>query len=419
MVKKQFFCVSLIFSILLTVCSGKSEKQIAVDVPENVAPYEVCDYPLEAVSGQSAFDYFKDERIFVGWNLGNSLDSYSGGAGNETVWGNPLINQDLMNGVKTAGFDIIRIPVTWMGHIGRAPDHRVESSRLRRVAEVVGMAHTAGLKVIINLHHDGSTPSLQKEDGWLSVRNAVLFENEYNRITLQFTRLWEQIAVYFQNHGDWLIFESMNEIHDGGWGWSDSFRSNPQRQFDVVNKWNQAFTDTVRAVGGNNADRFLVIPAYCTNPQQTLSDAFILPKDTVSGKQIVSFHYYDPSQFGIEGKRTEWGTPDEKRKIDEDFAPFKPKFINNRIPVIIGETGAVLQLYPEDPAKTAQARRSRFDYIQCVFATAKKYGLVPIYWDNGATRGNGEKFGLFDRRNGQPNSTDSDDLIKLMINTVK
>jgi endoglucanase len=417
MVNKKLFCVSFIFSILLAVCSGKSEKQ--VEIPENVVPYEVCDYPLEPASGQSAFDYFRDEKIFAGWNLGNSLDSYSGGVGNETAWGNPLINQDLMNGVKAAGFDIIRIPVTWMGHIGRAPDHRVEIPRLRRVGEVVEMARKAGLKVIINLHHDGSTSSLEKEDGWLSVRNAVLFENEYNRITLRFTRLWEQIAVYFQNHGDWLIFESMNEIHDGGWGWSDSFRSNPQRQLDVVNKWNQAFTDTVRATGGNNASRFLVIPAYCTNPQQTLSAAFILPNDTVSGKQIVSFHYYDPSQFGIEGKRTEWGTTDEKRKVDDDFAPFKPKFINNRIPVIIGETGAVLQLYPGDPAKEATARQSRADYLQCIFATAKKYGLVPIYWDNGATGGNGEKFGLFDRRNGQPNSTESSDLIKLMINAVK
>jgi endoglucanase len=324
-----------------------------------------------------------------------------------------------MNGVKAAGFNIIRIPVTWMGHIDGAPYHRVAISRLKRVAEVVEMAHNAGLKATINLHHDGSTSSQQKEDGWLSIRNSYLMESEYNRITLQFTRLWEQIAVYFQNHGDWLIFEPMNEIHDGGWGWSDAFRSNPLRQINIVNKWNQIFTDTVRAAGGNNAVRFLVIPAYCTNPQQTISDSFILPNDTVSGKQIVTFHYYDPSRFAIEGRLSNWGTASEKQKVDSDFAPFKPKFIDNGIPVIIGETGAVLQLYPENPAKEAEARQSRFDYIQCIFGTAKKYGLVPIYWDNGAVRGNGEKFGLFDRRSGEPNSPDSGALIKLMVNTVK
>jgi endoglucanase len=188
---------------------------------------------------------------------------------------------------------------------------------------------------------------------------------------------------------------------------------------DIINKWNQIFTDTVRAAGGNNAVRFLVVPAYCTNPQQTISNAFVLPNDTVPGKQIVTFHYYDPSRFGIEGKISEWGSPAEIQKIDNDFAPFKPKFIDNNIPVIIGETGAVLQLYPDNPAKEDEARQSRYNYIQCIFTTAKKYGLVPIYWDNGAIMGNGEKFGLFDRRTGQPNSSDSDALIKLMTNSVK
>jgi endoglucanase len=351
--------------------------------------------------------------------LGNTLDSFSASKGNETIWGNPSVNQELMNGVKAAGFDIIRIPVTWMGHIGKAPEYRIAPSRLKRVGEVVQMAHNAGLKVIINLHHDGSTSSEQQESGWLSIGKSYKNEDDYKRITDQFTRVWEQIAAYFQNYGEWLMFESMNEIHDGGWCWSSAFKSNPIKQWEIINNWNQIFTDKVRAAGGNNAERYLIIPAYCTNPQQTLLDSFKLPRDSAAGKQVVTFHYYDPYEFGIEGTRFEWGSSADKQKTDDDFAPFKPRYIDKNIPVIIGECGAVSQLYPGDSAKEEQARKSRFEYISHVFATAKKYQLVPIYWDNGATGGNGEKFGLFNRKTGQPNSEDDEVLIRLMINAVK
>jgi endoglucanase len=350
--------------------------------------------------------------------LGNTLDSFSGDIGSETVWGNPPVNQELMNGVKAAGFDIIRIPVTWMGHIGEAPEHRIEPSRLKRVGEVVQMAHNAGLKVIINLHHDGATSNEREESGWLSIGKSYKNEADYKRIADQFARVWEQIAVYFQNYGDWLMFESMNEIHDGGWGWSSAFRSNPLKQLEILNSWNQIFTDKVRAAGGNNAERYLVIPAYCTNPQQTLSDLFILPKDSAANRQVVTFHYYDPQEFGLQGRCSEWGSPAEKQKIENDFAPFKRRFIDRNIPVIIGECGAVLQI-DNNFEREEQARISRFEYISHVFATAKKYTLVPVYWDNGAVTGEGEKFGLFDRRTGEPNSEDSEDIIKLMINAVK
>jgi endoglucanase len=418
---KKLLPVIFIISLMLTVCKGKTETRENTMSADQISqgPYLVDDYQLEQLSGKTAFEYFKEEEIFAGWNLGNTLDSFSGNTGNETGWGNPRVNQELMNGVKAAGFDLIRIPVTWMGHIGLAPEYRIAPARLNRVGEVAQMAHDAGLKVIINLHHDGSTSSEQQESGWLSIGKSYRNEADYERITTQFARVWEQIAAYFQNYGDWLMFESMNEIHDGGWCWSSAFRSNPLRQLEIINNWNQIFTDKVRAAGGNNAERYLVIPAYCTNPQQTLSDSFILPKDSAADRQVVTFHYYDPYEFGIEGSRFEWGSLADKEKTESDFAPFKPRFIDINIPVIIGECGAVLQLYPGDSAKEEQARKNRFEYISHVFATAKKYALVPVYWDNGAISGNGEKFGLFDRRTGQPNSENSAALIRLMINAVK
>ena len=358
-------------------------------------------------------EYFRDERITYGINIGNSLDAFSGSRGNETYWGNPPISQELMNGIKAAGFDIVRIPVTWSGWFDTAPDYRINEYLLARVAEVVDMANSAGLKAIINLHHDGAEGA--GGVNWLSMNAALRSTEDYERVTFQFIQVWKQIALYFKNYGDWLIFESCNEIHDGNWGNSNYVLLLPQ--FEILNKWNQYFTDAVRRSGGNNEARFLVIPGYVTNARHTLSNNFILPKDSVPGKLIVTFHYYDPYQFGIEGTQSNWGTDADKKQVDDDFAQFS-KFTDSGIPVIMGECGAVLQLYPNDQARQERARLSRFAYLPHIFATAKKYGIVPIYWDNGSTRGDGEKFGLLDRRTGRPNSDDSAALIRLMINAI-
>jgi len=410
-----FLCA--VFAILLNAaCAGKTSAAQAVSFLDHVPakPYAESDYSTEQISGKAVFDYFKDEKIFSGWNLGNTLDSHSSGFAGETTWGNPRVNQEIMNGVKAAGFDIIRIPVTWMGEIGPAPDYLIKVSRLKRVAEVVEMAHNAGLTAIINLHHDGSNQGGGKELGWISIGRATNNRNVYDQITSQFVCVWRQIALYFKNHGEWLIFEGFNELHDGNWQTCNDFR-----QFITLNNWNQLFVDAVRSSGGNNESRYLMVNAYCADNRQALASNFTMPTDPAEGKLILSFHYYAPYEFSIQGSRTTWGSDADKKRVDSDFAPFKERFIEKNIPVVIGECGAVMQLYPNDALRQKQADQSRSDYISHIYGTAKKYGLVPIYWDNGAVRGNGEKFGLFDRNTGQPNSQDSDTLIKQMINAVK
>jgi len=416
--KGLLFAVLLFCSVffLLTACAGKSAAPSSVSFFNHVParPDSLSDYPAEPSSGKTASQYLKDEKVFAGWNLGNTFDAFRDGIPGETLWGNPQVNQELMNGVKAAGFDIIRIPVTWLGDIGPAPDFRIAVNRLRRVAEVAGMAHGAGLKAIINLHHDGQTESSGKDNGWLSIRQASRNQDEYNRISAQYVRVWKQIALYFQNYGDWLIFESFNELHDGNWQTVSDIG-----QLITLNKWNKLFVDTIRATGGNNETRFLMVAAFCNDHKQALAPGFTLPEDPSDGRLILSFHYYDPSEFAINGRRVTWGTDADKRKVDDELAPFKARFIDKNIPVIMGECGAVLQLYPNDPVREKQAKQSRSDYLSHVFSTAKKYGLVPVYWDNGMTSGNVEKFGLLDRRTGRPNSPDSEALIKLMINAVK
>jgi len=407
--KKFLLCLLLPVLLAVSCPSSPSAQKGGVDLSYVPAvPDTENNYAPEPMSEKTAFDYFRDENLLVGWNIGNTLDAYVNGQANETGWGNPKINQALLDGVKKAGFDLVRIPVTWMGYIGPAPDHHINEKYLERVAEVAQMAHNAGLKVIINLHHDGSTGDGGKDNGWLSINKARANEEGYNEVTYKFIRVWKQIAVYFKNYGDWLIFESMNEIHDGKWGNS----SVQGTQADIINDWNRLFTETVRGTGANNARRYVVIPGYCTKPQHTLANYFWLPQDSAPNRQIVTFHYYDPYEFGIAGTRSEWGSNADKNKVANDFAPFKSKYTDSHIPVIIGECGAVRQ-------SSDKARQSRLDYLSWVFGKAKENGLVPIYWDNGLFDGNGEKFGLFNRGTGQPNSEESDACIKAMIRAVK
>jgi len=405
------FLICLLLPVLLAVSCPSSpapqKEKAGLDlsyVP--VVPDTLNNYPPEPMSEKTAFDYFRDEKILAGWNIGNTLDAYSNGAGNETAWGNPKINQALLDGVKKAGFDIVRIPITWMGHIGPAPDHHINKAILERVAEVAQMAHKAGLKVIINLHHDGSTESSDKESGWLSINKARASKEGYNEVTYKFVRVWKQIATYFKNHGDWLIFEPMNEIHDGRWG-EGSIQG---AQADILNDWNRYFTEVVRGTGGNNATRYVVIPGYATKAKHTLANYFWLPQDSAPNRQIITFHYYDPYEFGIAGTRSEWGSDSDKNRVSSDFAPFKSVYIESRYPVIIGECGAVQQ-------SSDKGKKSRLDYLSWVFGKAKENGLVPIYWDNGAATN--EKFGLFNRSNGQPISAESEACIKAMIEAVK
>jgi endoglucanase len=393
--------------------------------------------------GLTAAEYFESNNLFIGWNIGNSLDGSS-----ETGWGNPQISRDLLNGVKQAGFNVVRIPVTWHfksgsplldRSIGPAPDYTLNAARLNRVAAVVDMAHEAGLVVIINIHHDGNQD--ETNSFWLNIRAAGESEESCTAITAQFAKVWEQIAKRFKDYGEWLIFEPFNEIHNrvqnaGAWGWGTV----PPRELEVINEWNQVFTDVVRASGGNNAKRYLVIQPYYARVHQAVANAFVLPTDTVEGKQIVSMHWYYPEGFALNGKtswfddtRPEWGSDVDKNAIingsfDQPnntngvgFKHFKEKYTDKGIPVIIGECGATYQNRTGEDGERADA--DRLAYLTFFCEQAKAHGLVPILWDNGRNTGGaedrGEMFGLLERYGGQPLSEREDELITAMVNAVK
>lgn len=326
------------------------------------------------------------EELEIGWNLGNALDAPD----SETAWGNPTITPELLRAVKAAGFRMVRIPVTWTKHMGPGPGYVIDEKWLARVREVVGYARDAGLTAIINVHHDGADGFTEVE--WLTLNDAAGKTTPENDelVRARFVTVWTQIAKGFSDFGEELLFESMNEIHDG-YGQPDP------RHIEFINRLNQTFVRLVRASGGKNAERHLVVPGYNTNIDHTLA-GFRLPEDSTKERLILSVHFYDPYLFALMAEKHTWGAASPGRDdwgqedhVVKQFDAMKAKFIDRGVPVIIGEYGATYQKGYED---------YRRYYMEYVTRAAVERGMVPVYWDNGGQNSGAENFGLFDRKSG-------------------
>jgi len=359
----------------------------------------------QPMTTKTAMQYFTDEGINLGINVGNTLDA----VGSETSWGNPKINQQYFNNLKAMGINIIRLPVTYTGHIGDAPNYTINEARLARLAEVINMAKDAGLKVFINIHHDGNIS--HGLGGWLDIREVVSGNTE---ISNKFEKVWEQIAEHLKDYGDYLMFQAFNEIHRDDWAKTAS-----QADYNVINDWNQRFTDAVRRTGSNNTNRYLLYYGY--NVSQEIAgadkDLFKLPTDPTPNKRIVGFHYYDPFTFSHDGAIHTWDTPSARSHVDNAFGNFKREFVDKGIPVIIGENGPVG--YAGNPANAAAAHQNRLLFIDYMYGKARENGIVPFYWETGVGAGGGyADFSLINRSNGQPNSQESRAVIERMVSAV-
>ena len=386
----------------ITITSGDQKRY--VEVSQKSA--------TEAPTGDITKDYAA--RLGIGWNLGNHFDAYNNGVSGETAWGNPKATQATMNKVKAAGFSTVRIPVTWMGHIGAAPDYKIDEKWLNRVAEVVGYAEAAGLNAIVNMHHDGADSK-----NWLDIKTAAKDPAVHQQILDQVSAMWRQIADKFKDKGDFLIFEAFNEIHDGGWGWGEN-RNDGGKQYQCLNEWNQAFVDAVRASGGENADRILGIPAYCTNVDIAVQ-TFVMPEDVVEGRLIMAVHCYDPYDYTLPATKSEWGhTADESKKVSGNneadlkrvFEKIYNNFIKKGIPVYMGEFGCV---------NRATEREQAFQqyYLKYYAKLAKTYFVPSIIWDNGVKGAGDERHAFIDHGTGEYCSPEAKAAIEALVDSYK
>lgn len=318
-----------------------------------------------------------------GINLGNTLEACDNNVGiktnaplsYETYWGQPKTTQAMIDGMKAAGFDTIRIPVAWMTNATHLyeGDYTIDAGYMDRVEEVVRYARKAGMYVIINDHWDG---------GWYGMFGSESAETRALAMEA-YKGMWQQIAERFRDYSDYLIFESANEELGGRFDensplyCSDSVVTylTDDERYALTNEINQTFVDVVRATGGNNATRFLLIAGYSTNIDQTCDDRFQMPKDTADSKLMVSVHYYDPWSYcgaSSAASATKWGKVSDYEYLDQQLAKMT-KFTEAGYGVVIGEYGA---LPGSDGLKD-----NTLAYHTAFLDTCTKYNLTNCLWD--------------------------------------
>ena len=313
------------------------------------------------------------EDMTFGWNLGNTLDVCqadrdgdgkinehveAGEKVDETLWGNPKATKELFTSLKKNGVNAVRIPVTWRDHMDS--NGNIDREWMDRVQQVVDYAYLQGMYVIINVHHDGGGDP--KFGAWIIEES----QKDYNTFLKKYKNVWKQIAERFKNYSDYLIFESMNEV-----GFDTLYNKNKADAYNLINKINQDFVDIIRATGGNNAKRHLLIAGYYTDIERTCDSLYKMPDDK-AGRCILSVHYYTPWDFCTCDIKHTWGTKSEVRQMETLIGKMKKNFVDKGIPVIIGEYAA-----------------SGSDLSSCIFFIEKlnklcsDYGIATFIWDSG------------------------------------
>lgn len=311
----------------------------------------------------SSIELLKEWRI--GWNIGNSLDACkTSGLESEESWHNPKVTQKLIDSVIGAGFNVIRVPVTWSNHFDE--NHVVDRAWMERVHEVVDYAYKRGVFVILNTHHENF---------------LYTSEENYSSASKILVKIWEQISEEFADYSERLIFEGLNEPRKNGA--EDEWHCVDKSAFEVVNKFNFDFVKTVRKSGGNNYIRHLVLATYCGACTEEIMNSLSVPED--DDKLIVNVHSYIPWEFAAE----ENGVKEfrDTQKLDETFLLMKKYCIDKGIPVMINEFGAV------DRENTPE----RVKYTEYMLKKSSDLGIKLVWWDNGYRH----SFGLFDRKSGK------------------
>ena len=368
--KKRFLHLfSLMLAVLMLIpCVGSAEEAEAVD---------------NGVMREGLTALEATRLLGNGLNLGNTLEACDNNVGiktntplsYETHWGQPKTTQAMIDGMKAAGFDTIRIPVAWMTNATHLyeGDYTIDADYMDRVEEVVRYARKAGMYVIVNDHWDG---------GWYGMFGSESAETRALAMEA-YKGMWQQIAERFRDYSDYLIFESANEElgtrfdENSPLYCSDSVVTylNDDERYALTNEINQTFVDVVRATGGNNATRFLLIAGYGTNIDQTCDDRFQMPKDTVDSKLMVSVHYYDPWSYcgaSSAASATKWGKVSDYEYMDQQLAKMT-KFTEAGYGVVIGEYGAL-------PCSDG-LKDNTLAYHTAFLDACTKYNLTNCLWD--------------------------------------
>ncbi len=324
------------------------------------------------------------QEMTPGINIGNTLEAIP----TETSWGNPAPTLAYFQGVRAAGFKSIRIPVAYTQYSDS--EFKIKPSWMAHVVDVVGMARKAGLVAMVNVHWDG---------GWLEPTYA-----QEKAASKKLAAFWRQIATALQNSDDRVLFAGTNEVMVKG----DYSQPKPEYA-EVQNRFNQVFVDTVRATGGKNTNRLLVVQSFNTNIDSAVKFNAAMPHDSAKHALLMEVHHYAPYNFVLNEKSTiwQWGknatdpkatdTWGNEDYVDAQFQSVKTTFGDRGVPVILGEYCVALK--PNYPGMA----NYRDDWMRYVTLSAVSHGIIPMVWDTGQ---------LFDRSTGRQKQPE---LIKIIV----
>ena len=317
---------------------------------------------------ESAANAVKNMRL--AWNLGNTLDAFSTSIGNnkaaqkyETCWGQPVTKPELMAFFKREGFNAIRVPVTWWQHLDS--DNNIDEDWMQRVQEIVDYVINNGMYCIINVHHDtGSGP---ESEHWLKADI-----DKFDQMNARFVKIWQQIATRFRDYDQRLLFEGYNEMLDKSNTWTNAKAAS---SYTAINQFAQSFVNTVRATGGNNETRNLIVTTYSAAYWEGLAP-FVVPTDNVSGHLIAEIHSYDP--YNWLATAGTWGTS-QSEAITTMFTRLNDKFVSKGIPVIVGECGIIGENDVDVNAIKAKKQEAG-KHIADVIRQGKALDIPIFYW---------------------------------------
>ena len=336
--------------------------------------------------------------MYPGWNLGNTLEAgnsannwKNAGIGSETAWQSAKTTQQLIDLVKASGFKSVRIPCAWvMGHITDAEACTIDADWLARVHEVVDYCIKNDLYVIINQHWDG---------GWIE-HDGLTAATDVDATKAKLTKIWTQIANSFKTYDERLIFAGMNEPGVGG-GDANALLGTAEMANRIA-EYEQTFIEAVRATGGNNAKRVLVVQGPNTNIDNTVAHNYMDKiHDSATDRLMVEVHFYDPYQFTDLSEDKDWGkyylywgknnkggdadrTADAKYNedyVEAQMKKMKTNFFDKGYPVLIGEFGANQRTAIGTDALHDNSVK---DYYKAVVTSAINNGCVPVAWDTNA-----------------------------------
>ena len=376
--RKTLIPILLAAALLLSLLSPLAAAAADAEIPE-LDPFGPFNIPEN--EAMTLLD-----NMGVGWNLGNTFDAFQDPFyGNEMqlerYWNGCMTTPQMFDALKNAGFRSVRIPVSWHNHVDK--DFNISQNWLNRVKAVVDYAYNRGFYVILNTHHDVGS------DYYYPL-------NQYSETSQRYIQsIWSQVAAKFADYDEHLIFESMNEprLKDTNYEWwIDQNAAQCQEAIECINQLNQLFVDTVRSSGAQNETRYLMVPGYCASVDGATNKYFRLPADQADNRIIVSVHAYTPYSFALEATGTsvfDLSKMNQKAEISTFMNTLYKTYIQKGIPVVIGEFGA---------RNKNNNLQSRVNFTAFYTVAARSRNIPCIWWDNGAFSGNGEIFGILDRR---------------------